>query len=250
MGFFSWDCKACGHPLLSHYVLENDNKWMNRGVALTNDGSVLKGEYDGYGRLNDHEIGDGDPEVYHEACWKLIGKPTDKTGPSRSSSDQGYFYGDDVHNFPEPENEKDIKMIKVAADLNDQITCNEWEIERLKSIIFQVADAYDSKNNKEIEEATKELIKYRDIIKKREEEERAKKLGLEVKLMKEIEDVIQANSNKNSLAYLSIKKVEVLEFPVFRVFMEEDMYQEINLEDASMGKQKYTYEDDFEDEKE
>ena len=102
MGFYSWDCKVCGHPLLSSYALADKNKWMNEAVVLFKDGGIVTGEYDGYGRLDgehgEEEI-DGDPECYHAACYKLAGKPTEFTEKSRSAGDQGYFFEDKVHNF-------------------------------------------------------------------------------------------------------------------------------------------------------
>ena len=50
MGMFSWNCKACGHPLLSTPATEENNKWMSKGVALS-PGEIVKGTYDGYGNL-------------------------------------------------------------------------------------------------------------------------------------------------------------------------------------------------------
>lgn len=49
MGFYSSNCLDCGHPLLSDRATNEINAWMNLGVAITRDGSLLKGCYDGYG---------------------------------------------------------------------------------------------------------------------------------------------------------------------------------------------------------
>ena len=105
MGFFSWDCKVCGHPMLSHYALEDKNAWMNDVVVLESDGSILRGEYGGYGDVGEHEINidsRNEPECYHEHCWELAGRPTEYTTGSRSARDQGYFCPDNYHNIDPP----------------------------------------------------------------------------------------------------------------------------------------------------
>ena len=104
MGFFSWDCKRCDHPLLGPAGLDPDGKnaWMQKGVALTKRGDRILGDYDGYGRLDDVDIwGDAEPEVYHAACFELAGRP-EFTSPSRSSADQGYFFENGTHSLPDP----------------------------------------------------------------------------------------------------------------------------------------------------
>jgi hypothetical protein len=88
--------------MLSHYALEDQNKWMNEVIVMTDDGLRLVGEYDGYGRVNGLEIEWGEePCCYHRDCWEVEGKP-DYTGPSKPSDDQGWFYEDGVHNIPSP----------------------------------------------------------------------------------------------------------------------------------------------------
>ncbi len=75
---------------------------MVNAVALLPTGAVHIGEYDGYGRINGAEIHfEGEPEVYHEACWELAGKPLEFTEPSEHAEDQGYFFDND-HDLPEP----------------------------------------------------------------------------------------------------------------------------------------------------
>ena len=108
MGFFSWNCKGCGHPLLSGYSAGPMNRWMIVAVAVTCNGRVIRGGYDGYGRLDGMEIhGDvrwteeggsvNDPDCYHAACWKLLGSPSLYAGGSKSSPDQGYFFNAGGH---------------------------------------------------------------------------------------------------------------------------------------------------------
>jgi hypothetical protein len=100
---FSWDCDHCGHPLICHLNIQENNAWMHDAVALLPNGSMLMGEYDGYGRVAGAEIHlDGEPQVFHKICWEKVGKPTKFEKSSRSAADQGHFYGDHEHNSPPP----------------------------------------------------------------------------------------------------------------------------------------------------
>lgn len=105
MGFFSWDCRECGHPLLSFYVINDVNYWMNEVVSVLKDGRTIHGRYDGYGRIDDlclvNNGGGLNACVYHKACWEKAGKPTEYVD-SKRSEDQGYFYGDPAHDMPHP----------------------------------------------------------------------------------------------------------------------------------------------------
>lgn len=102
MGFFSQLCEGCKHPLLSIYSVNEINYWMLNAVAVNPNGSVLVGEYDGYGRINgwDAAVGNGNT-VWHEACWKKAGCPTDYRGESEDAPDQGYFFNDE-HDMVRP----------------------------------------------------------------------------------------------------------------------------------------------------
>jgi hypothetical protein len=106
MGLFSWECKRCSHPLLWDRATDDDgtNTWMSHAVALFPNGSVLVGDYDGYGRIGGAEIGElGDEaETYHKACWEVAGKPTTFTEASRSAQDQGWFFEDGEHSMADP----------------------------------------------------------------------------------------------------------------------------------------------------
>jgi hypothetical protein len=109
MGLFSWDCKECEHPMLSEYATNNINQWMNDVVVIESDGSILKGAYDGYGRVGELEITFGicgheftnEPCCYHNACWENAGEPTEYK-PSQGSNDQGYFFDEGEHDMEEP----------------------------------------------------------------------------------------------------------------------------------------------------
>ncbi len=106
MGFFSWDCKSCGHPMICPNAVNEDgiNKWMTKVVVMASNGSRLIGNYDGYGRVDDRDIVEFDrnePCCYHQACWESEGRP-EYDGPSLSSLDQGWFFDDADHSVPEP----------------------------------------------------------------------------------------------------------------------------------------------------
>lgn len=102
MGFFSEDCVDCGHPLLSLAATSPVNRWMNNGVAIGPQGNIHAGSYDGYGALDGADAVGLDATVWHYACWTVAGRPLDYRGPSASSADQGWFFGNTEHALPEP----------------------------------------------------------------------------------------------------------------------------------------------------
>ena len=51
MGFFSWQCRGCNHPLLSIYSANDKNAWMIDSIVLTEVGVNIFGPYDGYSRI-------------------------------------------------------------------------------------------------------------------------------------------------------------------------------------------------------
>ncbi len=117
MGFFSWDCKACGHSIRATDATNTDSEWLSQAVLVEPDGSTLRGGYDGYGRLvtrsgRELEIGDGpSPCLYHQACFDLM-KPTDRK-PSHSARDQGFFVGD--YDPKKPRSREDVEALAKAA---------------------------------------------------------------------------------------------------------------------------------------
>lgn len=101
MGFFSYNCRGCGHSLLSSYSADKGiNEWMTEAIALFPNGDRVSGEYDGYGRLGFADGLDG-AACWHRACWEQAGKP-DFDEASRSAADQGYFFDDGDHDVLEP----------------------------------------------------------------------------------------------------------------------------------------------------
>ena len=115
MGFFSWNCKACGKSIISGYASCEINDWMKNVVVLRENGSRIIGEYGGYGDVDGMEVYDGcgeDPCFYHQACWEKAGKP-EYDGPSDHAQDQGYFFGEE-HDMLDPSKEYDDPEAELA----------------------------------------------------------------------------------------------------------------------------------------
>lgn len=188
MGFFSWDCKACKHPMLSHYAIQDKNAWMTDVVVVGQRGEVTSGEYDGYGRVGGYEELGDNPECYHRACWELVGKPTEFTGGSRSSRDQGYFFGDNEHNFKKPETVEDLHALKAAGDMADTLCNNDWAMAHMNALLFnaeeilcEIQSAVAEGNasipqslKEQFEKTTERISTYVDKEKKKQAEEEAK----------------------------------------------------------------------------
>lgn len=86
MGFFSWECVRC------HLSATPNADWSQRIVVITRDGQLFKGDYDGYGRIEDIELMEYEPfSLYHELCWNLVDRPGKFTQESPAAGDQGYF---------------------------------------------------------------------------------------------------------------------------------------------------------------
>jgi hypothetical protein len=90
MGYFSWNCLACGFSVRECRNCSQDD-WMGHAVVLAPNGTRVIGHYDGYGRVGDslnlaNQMGDF--SVYHKACWELSGKP-EFTKQSPHARDQG-----------------------------------------------------------------------------------------------------------------------------------------------------------------
>jgi len=115
MGFFSYNCRGCGHPLLSGYATNENNGWMNEVVAISPKGIVHKGTYDGYGRIDSLELGyPCKHDVWHEACYELMDRPPYK-GPAEDARDQGYFFDQKDHNVRRPKSKLAILKARNKA---------------------------------------------------------------------------------------------------------------------------------------
>jgi hypothetical protein len=111
MGFSSVLCVACEHPLLSPAATNELNGWMSDVVVLHRSVGVLRGRYDGYGRveeLSEHDNADAQrvdlwsSRCWHEACWEVAGCPQDTDPPSPNADDQGWFFNRGDHDLADP----------------------------------------------------------------------------------------------------------------------------------------------------
>lgn len=94
MGFFSWNCTECGHSIMAPYVDTGDLN-LNKCVVLTPGGNMIKGSYDGYGRVEGFEIDWQKPvQLMHEHCWEEAEKPMEFKRASPNAEGQGFFYDD------------------------------------------------------------------------------------------------------------------------------------------------------------
>jgi len=125
MGFFSYLCKECGHPLLCAQAADKGiNDWMTQAVALTPRGGRVIGAYDGYGSVGGCEdLGCEDLDntaCLHEACWEVAGKPewSHYGSVSHFAPDQGWFFDDGAHDLIDPrikEDREDLLRKGIAA---------------------------------------------------------------------------------------------------------------------------------------
>lgn len=166
MGFFSSDCEGCGHPLLAAHVTNSINHWMNYGVAIHPNGTIVTGSYDGYGSLVDENEEEQQAAgwesgitVWHQACWQVAGRPPENRGESRSAADQGYFFDDPDHDMtepawvPEPAVQAATQAMKFAAQGEVRAATN-----RTEGVAMSAAEAYDNDPEKwDLEHEVREL---------------------------------------------------------------------------------------------
>jgi len=143
MGFFSWDCKGCGHSMRSAYSTTQTSAWMKQVVIYAKDSKTARrGEYDGYGRVGGSDYDDNNTfwegrefTAYHKACHEILGKPK-FDGQSRDANDQGYFVGDAV-DPAKPKTLEDLAYYREAAEAT---------LERLREDWKKAREEYDAKD--------------------------------------------------------------------------------------------------------
>lgn len=97
MGFFSWKCAKSEKPVMSEYAVGGSPfEFASDVVVLFKNGDRISGTYDGYGRVNGHEIID-----YSESTWRMVirkyhnGETFDQLPQNKHDPGQGYFYSDE-----------------------------------------------------------------------------------------------------------------------------------------------------------
>jgi len=100
MGFFSWQCAKSKKPVMADVGVRNTPwQFASKVRVLLKDGSVIRGNYDGYGRV----IGDGNIELVElpESQWRMVieqyydGETFDQLNKNGYDQGQGFFYSDE-----------------------------------------------------------------------------------------------------------------------------------------------------------
>lgn len=101
MGFFSWKCAKSQKPIMAECAV-NGSPWQfaSRVTLLFEDGTSIKGVYDGYGRVENSreafELAD-----LHESEWRMIisnyydSEPFHTFSRNKFDPGQGFFYSDE-----------------------------------------------------------------------------------------------------------------------------------------------------------
>ena len=99
MGMSSYNCRHCGRSIRSQQGGYKD--WMEHAVVITKRGEIMRGHYDGYGRVGgfdhaEHGYG-GDFAMFHEDCYEYRKRtrPAEQMtfeviGESTSAGDKGW----------------------------------------------------------------------------------------------------------------------------------------------------------------
>ena len=100
MGFFSWQCAKTKKPVMADIGVRGSPwEFASKVRVLLKDGSVLRGSYDGYGRV----IGDAEIELVEipESQWRMViedyydGESFDQLEPNKHEPGQGWFWNDE-----------------------------------------------------------------------------------------------------------------------------------------------------------
>jgi hypothetical protein len=92
MGFFSKTCAKTHLPVCTMY---KERPFFSAVVALTADGQIIDGVYDGYGRVNEVELHDDWDNVKFVLKHAYKGEKYAELGESHDEKAQGYFMADE-----------------------------------------------------------------------------------------------------------------------------------------------------------
>ena len=92
MGFFSTTCAKSHLPVCSSH---RQRPFFSEVVALLPDGSILEGEYDGYGRVNEVQLVDDWEKVKFVLKAVYAGEKYKDLGKSYDEKAQGWFMDDE-----------------------------------------------------------------------------------------------------------------------------------------------------------
>ena len=153
MGFFSFDCSECGHPMLCPEATNDINFWMTDVIVMTPYG-IISGKYNGYGKVGEVSINLKDENTVwlHEACWVASSKMScDYYKVSDSSRDQGWFFEPGKHDMEMPGDKFEMPYhgnmeleVEVDDDINDDIVNGMKENAGIPFIIDELVFAIDN----------------------------------------------------------------------------------------------------------
>jgi hypothetical protein len=129
MGFFSWECPECGHSIRFYGACRGASRWLSQAVVIRRTGTIVRGSYDGYGRVDGYEIRDLKACIYHARCYHLAGSPG-YTGLSNTARDQGFFVGE--YDPPEPVTRKDVQALARYAKEQQEAADSAYQAARAK----------------------------------------------------------------------------------------------------------------------
>lgn len=124
MGFSSYDCLACGHPMISSWASNRINDWMGNVVCIATDGKYFAGRFDGYNRVSQMILPFDSVACYHAGCYEKAGRPAFKE-ISKWSKDQGYFFDDPEHDMEDPYPKVSENFSIFCAKLGIEVAKNE-----------------------------------------------------------------------------------------------------------------------------
>jgi len=129
MGFFSFTCHHCDHPLLSSCATTDGvNEWMSEAVVVAPHGDFHSGEYDGYGNVGGSDYSEWEGgTAWHRGCWEVAGKSLDFHGEAASARDQGFFFADGEHDLPDPRSMSAGQFDMACTDLTERLKAEEEE---------------------------------------------------------------------------------------------------------------------------
>jgi len=123
MGCFGWNCSVCDEPVLG-FPTPGYNKF-KQVVVVFDNGDIVSGEYDGYGRVRGCELIDldGHFKFVHKPCYKK--QPFKKLKVAKHDQTQagGYDEKGMIEHFGEP----DLSEIKHEARYACVICRSEWK---------------------------------------------------------------------------------------------------------------------------
>jgi len=92
MGFFS---KTCAKTFLPVCTMYKERPFFSEVVALTADGQIIDGVYDGYGRVSGVELHDDWENVKFVLKHAYAGEKYKDLGKSHDEKSQGFFMADE-----------------------------------------------------------------------------------------------------------------------------------------------------------